>query len=780
MSNAMMKSYLDLVPLSAKVRRRQNRMTILCIVIAVFLVTAIFSVADMMLRTQMERTAGKDGSWHLQVTGITQNQAEQLAQQPDVVCVGAGAMFNEDGEADYRLNGRRVVLYGSDAGFLQVNRAVHFEGTFPEQDGEVLLGKGAARVLGVEIGDTVMLKLPDGQSRTLTLTGIGGVDESYYEMQYSLVDLYLPLEAFERLLAEQGETLPQTAYDLQYTDAAKAAKALPQLQQQYGEDSVSENLNVMGSAGQSSSTAFQTVYSMAGVLFVLVLLAGVLMISGTMNSNIAQRTRFFGMLRCIGMSKQQVVHFVRMEALNWCRTAVPAGLVLGTLSSWVVCGALRYGIGGEFAATPVFRLSPGGLCAGAVVGVVTVLLAAQAPAKRAAGVSPIAAVSGDRQTTAAHQAANLGTGRAETILGIYHAIASKKNWLLITASFALSIVLTLGFTVILQFASLLLPSLVPWQADVLYNGYDNEQVLPDTMAQQLRTMPGVAHVWGCTGLVHVPASSDRNNVEQVTFCSYDDFMLDSSKSMVVKGRMAKTSGTDNEVMTMYNKTTPIRVGDVITVNNVPLTVVGAFSQGVFPDDVTIIAPETLFRRVAGEQNYNMIGVQLDSTASDETVLALAAFSSDQIVVHDLRESNRQDRGTYYAARIVLYGFLTIIGCISLLNIINSISMSVSARMKQYGVMRAVGMDDAQLKRMVTAEAGTYAVSGLAVGIALGLVLNRVLYTLLITHYFGVAWQVPWLCLVLILAIVLAAVAAAVRAPTRRILNMPITAAINEL
>ena len=427
MSNAAMKSYLDLVPLSAKVRRRQNRMTILCIVIAVFLVTAIFSVADMMLRTQMERTAGKDGSWHLQVTGITQNQAEQLAQQPDVVCVGAGAMFNEDGEAAYRLNGKRVVLYGSDAGFLQVNRAVHFEGTFPEQDGEVLLGKGAARVLGVEIGDTVTLKLPDGESRTLTLTGIGGVDESYYEMQYSLVDLYLPLESFERLLAEQGETLPQTAYNLQYTDAAKAAKALPQLQQQYGENSVSENLNVMGSAGQSSSTAFRTVYSMAGVLFILVLLAGVLMISGTMNSNIAQRTRFFGMLRCIGMSKQQVVHFVRMEALNWCRTAVPVGLVLGTLSSWVVCGALRYGIGGEFAATPVFRLSPGGLCAGAVVGVVTVLLAAQAPAKRAAGVSPIAAVSGDRQTAAVHQAANLGTDRAETALGIYHAIASKRT-----------------------------------------------------------------------------------------------------------------------------------------------------------------------------------------------------------------------------------------------------------------------------------------------------------------------------------------------------------------
>ena len=35
---------LSLIPISAKVHRRQNRMTLLCIIIAVFLVTAIFSM----------------------------------------------------------------------------------------------------------------------------------------------------------------------------------------------------------------------------------------------------------------------------------------------------------------------------------------------------------------------------------------------------------------------------------------------------------------------------------------------------------------------------------------------------------------------------------------------------------------------------------------------------------------------------------------------------------------------------------------------------------------
>ena len=47
-----MKHYLELASLSAKVRRKQNRMSIFCIVLAVFLVTAIFGMADMYIRSR--------------------------------------------------------------------------------------------------------------------------------------------------------------------------------------------------------------------------------------------------------------------------------------------------------------------------------------------------------------------------------------------------------------------------------------------------------------------------------------------------------------------------------------------------------------------------------------------------------------------------------------------------------------------------------------------------------------------------------------------------------
>ena len=176
----------------------------------------------------------------------------------------------------------------------------------------------------------------------------------------------------------------------------------------------------------------------------------------------------------------------------------------------------------------------------------------------------------------------------------------------------------------------------------------------------------------------------------------------------------------------------------------------------------------------------MIGIQLSDNASDETVQQISNLVDSDVIFTDLREGNQEDATTYLAAQFVLYCFLAIIAMITLFNMINSISMSVSARMKQYGAMRAVGMDGRQLTRMITAEAFTYAVSGLVVGCVLGLALSRFLHIKLLTRYFGTAWSVPVALLCIIVIFDFAAALIAVYAPSKRIQSMVITDTINEL
>ena len=72
-----MKSYLSLIPISAKVRKRQNRMMILCIIISVLLVTTIFSAADMIIRGETVTMQAKHGNWHIQVNNISDEYSER-------------------------------------------------------------------------------------------------------------------------------------------------------------------------------------------------------------------------------------------------------------------------------------------------------------------------------------------------------------------------------------------------------------------------------------------------------------------------------------------------------------------------------------------------------------------------------------------------------------------------------------------------------------------------------------------------------------------------------
>ena len=131
--------------------------------------------------------------------------------------------------------------------------------------------------------------------------------------------------------------------------------------------------------------------------------------------------------------------------------------------------------------------------------------------------------------------------------------------------------------------------------------------------------------------------------------------------------------------------------------------------------------------------------------------------------------------------IFVYGFLAIIALVALLNIINSISMSVSARIKQYGVMRAVGMSSKQVTKMIVAEASTYAIIGSVFGCMIGLIINRTLYKYLIDNHFAYAiWNIPVIPLLIVAAFILCAVVLAVISPAERIHQMAITETINEL
>ncbi|MBN1876363.1 MAG: ABC transporter permease [Anaerolineae bacterium] len=784
-----MKSYLSLIPISAKVHRRQNRMTLLCIIFAVFLVTTVFSMADMGVRMEKTTLLNKHGNWNIQLKNISESVAKQISLRTDIAAMSWYDAINYNREDDYYIGDRKAVLYGVDETYITDIRNCLAEGSYPQSDTEIMLSPNAKTILGINIGDSVTINAPSG-SMNYTVAGFGEDDVGFNSL-YDTISAYMNQTAFYKICALNDRELAPVYY-VQFHENTEISKQIAGINEQYGltDENIDENAVTLGLADFSGNTTVQTLYSTAAVLFVLILIAGVLMISSSINSNVAQRTKFFGMMRCIGMSRQQIIHFVRLEALNWCKTAVPAGVILGIVITWGLCAALRFLVGEEFSDISLFGVSPIGIMSGVIVGVVTVLIAARSPAKRAAKVSPVTAVSGNSESTKnIHHAVNIRFSKIETALGIHHAVSAKKNLLLMTGSFALSIILFLSFSVLIDFVGYLMPQSSD-APDINISSNDSSNSIDNALLDKISSMAGVKHAFGRRICFDIPAELNKDNRLSITIdiISYDEYNLDcltKDKELRKGSDISKVYGDSNYVLTTWDKDSPLEIGDKIWVGNKELEIAGMLKFDPFSSDgstngkITLITSGETFTRITGVTDYSLIIIQTTKDATDENVEAIRNAVGDEYTFSDKRD--QRTTGTYIAFLLFVYGFLAIITLVTVLNIMNSISMSVSAKIKQYGAMRAVGMDERQITKMIAAEAFTYALFGCAVGCAIGMLVSKLLYDSLITSHFNYAtWSLPVIPIMIILLFVFGAAIAAVYAPSKRIRDMAVTDTINEL
>ena len=776
-----MRSYLSLVPISAKVHKRQSRMTRICIILAVFLVTSIFSMAEMWTDAETTAMRHNHGDWHIALQNVSKDEAEQIRKNSNVAVSSWYDEINTDAEQNYYIDGKNAVLYGIEESYITDIMKYPTEGVYPQNENEVALSADAKELFSVKIGDEITLDTPMGDVK-YTISGFYEDDTEYNDIIGGCC-VFMNRKAFDEIRRLNGiESASQFYIRFQNENGLK--KTIADIMQQYNltAENVKENTAVLGMLGASSNESVNGLYPLAVACFVIILIAGVFMISSCMNSNVAQRTKFFGMMRCIGASKQQIIRFVRLEALNWCKTAIPIGCALGTVTCWILCAILRFFVKGEWVDMPLFAVSINGILCGALVGVITVFIAAHSPAKQAAMVSSVAAVSGNADMSKnVNHAAKTRFLKVETSLGIHHATGTKKNLFLMTGSFALMIVLFLAFSACLDLVHKLLPSVTSkFTPDITIASQDDTNSLDGNLPEKIAEIEGVESAFGMMTRTALSVEVNGNETE-IDLFSHDKTLLDTFKKSVISGDISRVYEDGNYAIAVYNQDYRLSVGDKIKTGNQELEIVCVTSEGVgsVSGAPTVVCSEKTFMRLTGECRFAMISVVLKKDVSEAAVSKIRDLAGDYLFV-DNREENSDINGSYWVFRIASYGFLAIISLITVLNITNSISMGVSARIKQYGAMRAVGMGSGQVAKMITAEAVTYAICGTAAGVVLGLLLHYLIYAKVVITHFGGLWNIPFTAIAIVLLLVAFSCIVAIYAPAKRIRNMAITATINEL
>lgn len=762
-----MKSYLDLVPQYEKVHRKNNRISVLCIVLSVLLVTTIFSMADMALRAQKGYFIKTNGEYHISLTDIDNQTADMIGARIDVALCGWTL------QGSVGMIGEKIVSFaGANNDVFSALTEMNMQsGTYPAGANEALLNQAAMEQLRLNVGDMVTVTVPDGSQKDYLITGV--LENMGSLLKADVYGMVLTEEGFRQIADENAKD--GSTFRIQFKNGVNIQSAIRQIKETYGlsDTQVAENTALLGLMGQSENSTMQSLYIVAAFLVLLVLIAGTVMIAASFNTNFLERVQFYGLLRCLGASKKQVKHFVILQGLRQSMKAVPFGLVIGQILTWCACLLLKSISGERFSEIPLFQFSTGGLIAGTVIGFLIVVLASLSPAKKAAKVSPTTAVSGNAQLTQSKRAANTKLLHVETSMGIFHALSGKKNVFLMTCSFAISIMMFLSFQVLVTFLNQGMPALAPSAADVSITM--GSTPLDKTLSGKINSIDGIDKVFGRMEQTDISASYG-SNTGTLTLISYTDRQFQWAKEELNKGNITSAQNETGYALITYQAGLTWNIGDILTLHtsagDKQITIGGILTSTKAVNRAGtygyLVCSEPTFIEIVGDSGYAAIDIQLSGSGDDETISAIRSLVPADSSVSDKRLANSEAQSSYYTGAVFIYGFLIIIALITVFNIFNSMNASVASRTKQYGIMRSIGMGANQLYKMIAAEAFTYAILGCVIGCVLGLPLNRAMFQFLIADKWGIEWTIPISSLLLIVLLCLISAAIAIRRPMKQI------------
>ena len=197
-----MKSYLSLVPISSKVHGRQSRMTRICIILAVFLVTSIFSMAEMWNESELTAMRRNHGDWHIALQNLPEEKVQQIMKNSDIAFSSWYDEINADTDQGYYIGGKNVVLYGIEERYVTDIMNYPSEGSYPQTESEVALSMDAKELFGSKIGDRVILKTPEGDFE-YTISGFYEDDKEFNDMIQGCC-VYMNRTSFDEICSTNG------------------------------------------------------------------------------------------------------------------------------------------------------------------------------------------------------------------------------------------------------------------------------------------------------------------------------------------------------------------------------------------------------------------------------------------------------------------------------------------------------------------------------------------------------------------------------------------------
>ncbi|WP_026932106.1 ABC transporter permease [Glycomyces tenuis] len=360
---------------------RRTAITASALMIAVALITGIATVVSSLKATTAEALETNLNS-DLIVSGLqtganiptfSPETLDEIKEAlPETTTVG-------DVYADFfgaEVDGQTAALSSSQdlSSTLEVFGATVAEGSVADlQPDAVVVDEGTAEDRGLALGDTVEVTFSDGTTETLQVAAI--LDG------YDLTNgWWVAPEQIEHFAIPK----PMQAY-IDLDEGADIDSAQAEVEQALADE---PEVGVTNNAEftEQQTSGLDTIVGAVQILLALAIIIAIIGVVNTLILSVLERTRELGLLRAVGMTRGQAWRMITVESIIICLFGAVLGIAVGIGLGWTVQQALE----GE--GLTQFALPWGLIISYLVVSVVVGLLAALAPAARAAKLNVLGAI----------------------------------------------------------------------------------------------------------------------------------------------------------------------------------------------------------------------------------------------------------------------------------------------------------------------------------------------------------------------------------------------------
>ena len=405
---------------SLKKNRTRTVVTIIGIMLSAAMICASTTFVSSMQNFVLRCEIYSSGDWHGAVYDVAYKDYEDI-RDSDRVSSAAYAQVLGYAKID-SANERKPYLYvlGGDvaSGYFETMPVHLILGTLPKDPTEIILPEHLTSngKVNYTLGDTVTLevgeRMLDGKrlgqdtpvyaydSETHTEVMSGERLENTEPRTYTVVGIYerptfedYSAPGYTALTAADTKSAEQSLIHC-YFKLHKPAGVYDFMKemgytQEYG---YAYNTKVLLYSGAARFDSFLTAfYSLAAIIIALIVFGSVSLIYNAFSISVSERTRQFGLLSSVGATRKQLRRMVLFEALSVSAVGIPLGILVGIGG----IGITLLLIGDKFSS--IVRADiPMRICVSwqavviaAVIALVTVLISAWIPSKRATRVSAV-------------------------------------------------------------------------------------------------------------------------------------------------------------------------------------------------------------------------------------------------------------------------------------------------------------------------------------------------------------------------------------------------------